>query len=107
MSPAIIGIRHARDEAGSFQPIDEADECARPDIESLREASLVEPREPREMDEDEASRARHAREPCVQLSIEEAAPQPASLLQQPHDRVGIIRIGIPGRRRWPCDRNPV
>jgi hypothetical protein len=60
MSAAIIGIGYARKEAGRLQPVDKANECARPDIENLREASLVEPREPLEMDEDDASRARHA-----------------------------------------------
>jgi len=94
MSPAIIGIGHARNEAGRFQPVDEANERARPDIESLREASLVEPYEPCELDEDKASRARHAWVLRVQFSIDEPVPQPGSLLQQPHDCVGIIRAGI-------------
>jgi hypothetical protein len=106
MSAAIIGIGYARKEAGRLQPVDEANERARPDIENLREASLVEPYEPREMDEDKASRVRHAREPRVQFSIEEAAPQPCSFYQLLHDCIGIFRIEmIRGRQCRSCDHD--
>jgi hypothetical protein len=106
MSPAIIGIGYTRKEAGHLQPVDEANECARPDVENLRKSGLVEPYEPREMDEDGASRPRHAWELRVQLSVEEAAPQPGSFYQELHDCIGIFRIEIiRGRQCWSCDRD--
>jgi hypothetical protein len=106
MSAAIIGVRHAGDESRRLQPIEQASERTRPDVETLRESHLIEPYELREMDEDSASRARHAWELGSQFSIEETAPQPGGLLQQPHDCIGFIRIGIILRQQYrPCDHD--
>src|SRR5258705_984007 len=93
MSAAIIRVGHARDEAGRLQPVEQANERNRPDVENLSEGGLIDPFVLRELDEDSASCASHAWK-LAHLSIVTTAPQPSSLVQQPSDRIGIIRVGI-------------
>jgi hypothetical protein len=104
MSPAIIAIRHACDESGRFQPVEQASERTWPDVENLSEGRLIEPYELCELDEDGVSRPRHAWELGLQFSIVEPAPQPGSFYQELHDCIGLFRIEmIRGRHCRSCD----
>jgi hypothetical protein len=94
MSAAIIGIRRARDEAGRLQPVEQANDRSWPDVENLSEGGLIETFVLRKVDEDSASCASHAWKPRAQLSVVATARQPSCLMQQAHNRIGIVGAGI-------------
>jgi hypothetical protein len=41
MGATIIGIRRARDQAGRLQPVQQTNECNRPDVENMSECGLI------------------------------------------------------------------
>jgi hypothetical protein len=93
MSAAISRIRHALDETGRLQSVEQTYKRNWPDSENLSEGSLIEHFVLRQVHEDSASRASHAWEPRAQLSVEASTRQPSCLVQQPHNRIRIIRAG--------------
>lgn len=100
MGAAIIGVRHPCDETCRLQPIEQADERHRRDVENLSEGGLIDAVVPREMKEDRASCASHAWEQGAHFPIIAPAPQPGRLMQQPCERTKIVRVGIiPGLDR--------
>jgi hypothetical protein len=76
MSAAIIRIRHASDEAGRLQPVEQANQRSWPDVENLSEGGLIEHFMLREVDEDGASGASHAWKLGAQLSVVATTRQP-------------------------------
>ena len=50
MSAGIVRGRHARDEAVRLQPVEQANECYRPDVENFGECRLIAPLVLREID---------------------------------------------------------
>src|SRR6266446_3442172 len=93
MRAPVLRVRDARDEAGTLQPVEQANERNRPDVENLSEGGLIDAFVLRELDEDSASCASHPWK-LAHLSIVATAPQPSSLVQQPSDRIGIVGVGI-------------
>ena len=94
MGATIIGIRHARDQAGRLQPVEQTNECNRPDVENLSECGLIDTFVLREANEDGTPRTSQSWNLGAQLPIVATAPQPSRLVQQPYNRVWIIRVGI-------------
>jgi hypothetical protein len=69
MSPAVIGIRYALDEAARLQPVKQANERNGPDVENLSEGGLIGPFVLRQLYEDSASSESHAWEVCAQRAV--------------------------------------
>jgi hypothetical protein len=108
MSAAIIGIRHALNETGRLQSVEETYERNWPDSENLSKESLLDRFVLRQVDEDSASHPSHAWESRAQLSVVASTRQPSCLVQQPHNRSRIIRAGrLDGLRCWPRGRGLV
>ena len=94
MSAAIIRIRYAVDEAARLQPVKQANERNRPDVEKLSEGGLIGPFVLRQLYEDSASSESNAWEVGAQRAVVATASQPGCIEQQPHNRIRIIRAGI-------------
>src|SRR5258708_28327540 len=97
----VISVGHTDDKAGGLQPIEQASERHRPDVENLSERSLIDPFVLRQMRQDNASGAGHSGKLGTYLPIVTTAPRPSRLVQQPNNRVGIIIIDA-AIRRLPC-----
>jgi hypothetical protein len=94
MNAEIIGVGPPHDQAGRLQPVEQANERNRPDVEDASQGGLIDSFVPRQMAEDNASCAGHPRKPGAHLAVKVPGPQPASLVQQTNNCPEIIRAGI-------------
>jgi hypothetical protein len=108
-SAAIVKGRRARNEAVRLQPIKQTNECYRPDFEDFSECGLIDPFVLREIDENSASCAGHARKPrahfsrallyCSDCTTAEQSRAAAGQLNWAHPHRDHLRPAMPAVRK--------